>query len=222
MVNFFIIIILTLFLFYFFFSHKKKKLFFNDQVKIIFVLGGPGSGKGTQCQKLSNEHGIVHLSAGELLREEQNKSNKNSEIIKKNLLSGKIVPQEITIKLLKNALQSKFSEGEKVFLIDGFPRKIDQAISFEKNIAKSTIVLFLDCTEKIMLERILERSKASGRDDDNIECAKKRFNTFINTSMEVVDYYREQGRVINIDSNDSVENINKKIVSILKKKKILF
>ena len=99
---------------------------------VIFVLGGPGSGKGTNCSRLSKEYGFAHLSAGDLLREERNRpGSEYSELIERYISEGKIVPMEITIALLKNAMERS---SAAVFLIDGFPRQIDQALSFEEKV----------------------------------------------------------------------------------------
>jgi UMP-CMP kinase len=100
---------------------------------VIFVLGGPGSGKGTQCQNLVKEFKFTHLSAGDLLRNELTKGTKNSELLESYLKDGKIVPMEITINLIKNAMEA--SESNR-FLIDGFPRQMDQALQFEKSVTK--------------------------------------------------------------------------------------
>ncbi|CAG8699362.1 29566_t:CDS:2, partial [Racocetra persica] len=98
---------------------------------VIFVLGGPGSGKGTQCSKIVKDFGFVHLSAGDLLREEQqNPNSKDGDLIKTYIKEGKIVPMEITVKLLSKKIQESKSN---IFLIDGFPRKQDQALYFSEN-----------------------------------------------------------------------------------------
>ena len=89
-----------------------------------FVLGGPGCGKGTVCAKLVAEHGFVHLSAGDLLRAERNSGSKNAELINDIILKGEIVPVEITVNLIKAAMQGA-GWSTKKFLIDGFPRNAD-------------------------------------------------------------------------------------------------
>ncbi|KAJ9142096.1 Uridylate kinase [Pleurostoma richardsiae] len=170
---------------------------------VIFVLGGPGAGKGTQCSKLVSEYGFTHLSAGDLLRAEQSRPGSQfGELIDNYIREGKIVPMEVTIKLLENAMaetSAKKGEGSKsVFLIDGFPRKMDQALKFEETVCPARFVLFYDCPEEEMERRLLERGKTSGRADDNEESIRKRFRTFIETSMPVVDYYEKDGRLIKI------------------------
>lgn len=192
------------------------------QVTVIFVLGGPGAGKGTQCARLVEDHQFIHLSAGDLLRAEQVRpGSQYGELIKTHIKEGKIVPVYVTIKLLENAMRAeleKSQEGQekKRFLIDGFPRQMDQAIEFDESVCPSSLVLFLVCPENILQQRLLERGKTSGRDDDNAESIKKRFQTFINTSMPVVDYYRKQGKVVDIDSSKTIEQVYEEILTGIK------
>lgn len=107
-------------------TSRTQPLFSPKDCKVIFVLGGPGSGKGTQCARLVDEYGFVHLSAGDLLRAEQNrKGSQFGELIDRYIREGQIVPQEITIKLLENAIKDKLgNEAKGRVLIDGFPRKM--------------------------------------------------------------------------------------------------
>ncbi|CCD23674.1 bifunctional uridylate/adenylate kinase NDAI_0C00140 [Naumovozyma dairenensis CBS 421] len=190
-------------------TSESKPVFSADQISVIFVLGGPGAGKGTQCAKLVEDYGFVHLSAGDLLRAEQaREGSEYGTLIKHYIKEGLIVPQEITLALLKNAIQEHYNnKGAKNFLIDGFPRKMDQAISFEEQIAPSKFTLFFDCPENVMLERLLERGKTSGRVDDNIESIKKRFKTFVETSMPVVNYFDKQSKVVKIRCDEPVEKV---------------
>jgi UMP-CMP kinase len=101
---------------------RTSPLFSPSEVTVIFVLGGPGAGKGTQCQKLVADYGFKHLSAGDLLREEQDRPGSEfGEMIKTYIKEGTIVPMEVTVQLLENAMKSSIAEGNKkgLFLIDG-------------------------------------------------------------------------------------------------------
>jgi UMP-CMP kinase len=91
----------------------------SELAKVVFVLGGPGSGKGTNCSKLVSQYGWVHLSAGDLLREERQSGSELAEMINTYIAEGKIVPAEVTVKLLRAAMEKSIS---KKFLVDGFPR----------------------------------------------------------------------------------------------------
>ncbi|KAF3768952.1 hypothetical protein M406DRAFT_71911 [Cryphonectria parasitica EP155] len=180
---------------------------------VIFVLGGPGAGKGTQCSRLVSRYGFTHLSAGDLLRAEQERpGSQYGQLIKDYIKDGKIVPMEVTIALLENAMKDAAGApgAKRRFLIDGFPRKLDQALKFEESVCAAEFVLFYDCPEATMESRLLERGKTSGRADDNEESIRKRFKTFIETSMPVVEYYEKQGRVAKIDATPEPEEVEAK------------
>lgn len=121
------------------------------------------------------------------------------------------MPMEVTIALLENAMKdtisSSSSSSKARFLIDGFPRKLDQALKFEESVCAAEFVLFYDCPEAAMEARLLERGKTSGRADDNEESIRKRFRTFVETSMPVVDYFEKQGRTVKIDATPSPEDV---------------
>ncbi|KAH9483813.1 UMP-CMP kinase [Psilocybe cubensis] len=200
-------------------------VFDDKKVTVIFVLGGPGAGKGTQCAKLVEDFNFCHLSAGDLLRAEQNREGSQyGKLIQTYIREGTIVPMEITIKLLENAmgdaLGSKtgegWGEGRGRFLIDGFPRKMDQAVKFDESVCLSSLVIFYSTTEEVLLERLTERGKTSGREDDNIESIKKRFRTYQNDTMPVIEYYSAQGKVAEIDSSPSIEEVFKKSTGVIK------
>lgn len=119
---------------------------------------------------------------------------------------------EVTIALLENAMKDTQASNPKQarFLIDGFPRKLDQALAFEERVCAARFVLFYDCPEAAMEARLLERGKTSGRADDNEESIRKRFRTFVETSMPVVEYFGKQGRVVKIDATPAPEEVEAK------------
>jgi len=181
----------------------------DGEATVIFVLGGPGAGKGTQCSNIVRDYKFKHLSAGDLLREEQDRKGSDfGDLIKEYIRDGKIVPMEVTIQLLENAMQATIKNDHiNKFLIDGFPRKMDQAVQFEKSVCKSNFTLFFECTEKVMEERLINRGKTSGRADDNEESIRKRFRTFVETSMPVVDYFDKDGRVVKIQAVQTPDEV---------------
>jgi len=181
----------------------------ENEALVLFVLGGPGAGKGTQCANLVRDYGFKHLSAGDLLREEQDRPGSEfGEMIKTYIKEGQIVPMEVTIQLLENAMTHTIKEnGNRKFLIDGFPRKMDQALKFEEAVVPSKFTLFFDCPEDAMRERLLNRGKTSGRSDDNEESIKKRFKTFVETSMPVVEMFEKDGRVVKVDATHGPDEV---------------
>jgi len=192
---------------------RESPLWSADEVTVIFVLGGPGAGKGTQCAKLVSDYGFKHLSAGDLLREEQDRPGSEfGEMIKTYIKEGTIVPMEVTVKLLENAMKdAKEKDNKSLFLIDGFPRKLDQAHAFEKSVVPSKFTLFFDCPEDVMQERLLNRGKTSGRADDNLESIKKRFRTFVETSMPVVDEFESQGKVVKVSATRGPDEVYEEV-----------
>lgn len=192
-------------------SSKSKTVFSPAKVAVVFVLGGPGAGKGTQCARLVRDYQFIHLSAGDLLRAEQDRRGSEfGDLIKTCIKEGNIVPMEVTIKLLEKSMidaVSKSSDGNLKFLIDGFPRKMDQALKFEDTLCPARFVLFFDCSEEEMQRRLLKRGETSGRTDDNPESIKKRFRTFIETSMPVIEYFKAQKKVVTIDATKSPEEV---------------
>ncbi|KAK6098306.1 bifunctional uridylate/adenylate kinase [Batrachochytrium dendrobatidis] len=172
---------------------------------VVFVLGGPGAGKGTQCAKLVKEFGYVHLSAGDILRDERNRQDSPyGELINRYIKEGQIVPMEITIALLHAAMKQS---GSKRFLIDGFPRKMDQALKFEEMVCKSKLVMYFECPEEEMLKRLLKRGETSGRVDDNLESIKKRFQIFHETSYPVIEYYAALGKVQKVSCLQPIDKV---------------
>lgn len=201
--------------------------FDSSKVIVIFVLGGPGAGKGTQCARLVQDFGFCHLSAGDLLRAEQvREGSQYGELIQTCIREGTIVPMEVTIKLLENAMlkalkggksRDGWGEGQGRFLIDGFPRKMDQAVKFEEDVCVASLVLYFSTTEAVMLKRLIERGKTSGREDDNEESIKKRFRTYHETTMPVIEHYRKFGKVAEVDSSVSIDEVHKNTVEVVKK-----
>ncbi|TVY49096.1 Uridylate kinase [Lachnellula occidentalis] len=190
---------------------KDTPTFSPTAVTVLFVLGGPGAGKGTQCANLVRDYHFTHLSAGDLLRAEQDRAGSEfGNLIKEYIRDGKIVPMEVTVQLLENAMtevMEKSGNGKGKFLIDGFPRQMDQALKFEESVCPAKFVLFFDCPEQEMQRRLMDRGKTSGRSDDNAESIQKRFKTFVETSMPVVDYFDGQGRVVKVVATKTPEEV---------------
>uniref|UniRef100_A0A7N0U8G6 UMP-CMP kinase n=1 Tax=Kalanchoe fedtschenkoi TaxID=63787 RepID=A0A7N0U8G6_KALFE len=185
----------------------------GKKVTVVFVLGGPGSGKGTQCANIVKRYGFTHLSAGDLLRAEIKSGSENGKMIQEMIKDGKIVPSEVTIKLLHRAM---LESGNDKFLIDGFPRNEENRAAFEAvtNI-EPEFVLFFDCPEEEMERRILGRNQ--GREDDNIETIRKRFKVFLDSSLPVIKYYESIGKVRKIDAGKPVDEVFESVKTIFAK-----
>lgn len=177
--------------------------------EVVFVLGAPGAGKGTQCSMISEKYGFVHLSAGDLLREErQRPGSEHGAMIEEKIRNGEIVPVEVTCSLLHRAMQNS---GKTRFLIDGFPRNRDNLDGWERVMADKTkllFVLFFECSPDACTERCLGRGAAgSGRSDDNLESIQKRFVTYISDTMPIINHYEAQNLVRKINAESSPEKV---------------
>jgi UMP-CMP kinase len=179
----------------------------NDKYTVVFVLGGPGSGKGTNCTKIVEKFGYTHLSAGDLLRDERNSGSKLAEMINQKIKDGQIVPAEVTVNLLHQAMTKS---GSRQFLIDGFPRDPDNLTCWEEKMAPFCDVkfmLYLECPEDIMMARLLERGKTSGRNDDNEDSIRKRFKTYIASTQPIIQKFRSQGKLREVNSNRDMDAV---------------
>ena len=189
---------------------------------VIFVLGGPGAGKGTQCSRIVEKYGYKHLSAGDLLREERKSGSAQGQMIEEYIKEGKIVPVEVTVKLLVNAMEA---DGGSRFLVDGFPRNTNNLSGWQQVVGDRLAlggVLFYDCPEEVMEARLLERGKTSGRADDNIESIRKRFLTYQNETKPILGYYEHQGLCYKIDGARDVEDVWRDTQTTIEKVETLF
>lgn len=158
----------------------------------------------------------MHLSAGDLLREERDSGSETATMINQYMVEGKLVPGEITVELMKKAMQ-KHGWAAKRYLIDGFPRSQENLDGWQRVLGDSVevpFVLFFDANEDTMIERILERAKTSGRADDNLESLKKRFATFREESVPIVEQFEKIGKCKKVDALHSIDEVNAKVLEV--------
>ena len=177
------------------------------QPNVIFVLGGPGTGKGTMCELAETQLGWTHLSTGELLREAQQNGDARAAVIDDCLEAGQLVPNEIVVTLLQQAMERMIRTTGKInFLLDGFPRSLNNLEAWydiygrEAELPK---MLYLECPYEILEQRILGRAKFTGRSDDNIENLRLRFETFKAETLPTVDLFRSKDLCVEIDTSQS-------------------
>ncbi|CAF4550994.1 unnamed protein product [Rotaria sp. Silwood1] len=189
---------------------KTEEVNIQDLLKgkpIIFVGGGPGSGKGTQCEKMIEKYGFTHLSAGDLIRAAaQDSTTEKGRYFNEAMSQGKLISTEDILGLLKDAIQERANEASG-FLIDGFPRRVDQGIQFENEVASCDVLIYFDVPDEIMIERLIKRGETSGRIDDNQETIAKRLVTFHEQTTPILGYYGKQGKLITIDANREADEI---------------
>jgi len=170
------------------------------EVPIIWVLGGPGSGKGTQCARLVEKYGFIHLSSGDLLRDEVASGSAKGKELNEIMSKGILVPREVVLDLIKSAIEKNLASA-KGFLIDGYPREVEQGLDFESKIAPCTLILYYNCSDDTMKTRLLGRGLSSGRVDDNEETIKKRLATFHEHSEPVMAHYSAKVATISADTD---------------------
>ena len=180
----------------------------------IILFGPPGSGKGTQSEKLVLKYGLKHLSTGDILRSEIAGQTPLGMEAKKIMDKGELVPDEVVIGMISSALDNNpLSKG---FLFDGFPRTVAQAEALDKllDLKKTEIkvVLALLVSEHELMHRLLNRGLTSGRsDDNNADVVKARITEYHKKTSVVADYYRKFNKVFNIPGEGTVEEIFEKI-----------
>ncbi|CAJ0576603.1 unnamed protein product, partial [Mesorhabditis spiculigera] len=184
--------------------------------KVVFVLGPPGSGKGTQCALIQKNLGLVHLSAGDLLRaERQRPDSEYGRLIDEHIKNGSIVPVAITCALLENAM--KASGDSAGFLIDGFPRNQDNLDGWQKEMADKVDVrfcLFLSCQTGVCVDRCLHRGQ--GRTDDNEDSLRLRIDTYNTQTFPIIQHYEKLGLVREVKTNRDPQDVYVDVEKVFK------
>eukprot|EP00924_Labyrinthula_sp_SR-Ha-C_P012348 snap_masked-scaffold_10-processed-gene-4.23-mRNA-1 protein AED:0.02 eAED:0.02 QI:0/-1/0/1/-1/1/1/0/200 len=191
--------------------------------RVLFLVAGPGAGKTTVCKYLTEKYPIKlqHLSAGDLLRKERaNPESTNAQLISKYIARGEIVPVEITVGLIKTAM-NKLGK-EKVFLIDGYPRNEDNVQGWNRVIGEDADVvgcLHLKCSEETMFERVLGRKmenegSVDERVDDTSETVKRRIKGHFENTVPILKYYED--KLFEIDAEKDVNGVISQVEEILR------
>ena len=184
----------------------------------IVLFGKPGAGKGTQADFLKIKYNLYHISTGDLFR--FNISNKTSlgNLAKTYMDNGDLVPDEVTIEMLKECVESNFkSEG---FIFDGFPRTISQAKVLDEFLGEKGVsisaMISLEVDEEILIKRLIDRGKISGRTDDmNESKIRNRFREYNMKTSILQDYYKKQNKFYGISGVGTIEEINSRLTRLI-------
>lgn len=186
----------------------------------LVLFGPPGAGKGTQSEKLIQQYGFVHISTGDLFRWHTKNDTPLGKRVKEIMNSGALVPDEITIAMLKEELDK--NPQAKGFLFDGFPRTVAQAEALDNFMKGNNTaihhVIALDVTEEEVRTRIAKRRMESNRADDEEDKLNKRITEYFTKTIHVLPYYQKQGRLETVNGIGEINGIFKKICSLLDKK----
>lgn len=187
----------------------------------IVLFGPPGAGKGTQSEKLIAKYELAHLSTGDIFREHIKNETPLGKQVKSYIDNGLLVPDEVTVGILQDAMESK--KGAKGFIFDGFPRTVHQAEVLDKMLATmdtsiSTVVA-LDVNEGELKKRIEIRRQTSGRADDDAEKVLKRVDEYFQKTVHVLPYYEKQGKLNSVQGIGEIEVIFQSICQVIDKVK---
>jgi adenylate kinase len=176
----------------------------------LILFGPPGSGKGTQSEKIIEKYGLIHLSTGDLLRSQKELRTPLGLEAEKLMKKGQLVPDEVVVGMISSALDA--SPEAKGFLFDGFPRTAAQAASLDNLLelkeSSISVMLALEVSEAELMKRILKRGESSGRSDDKDQTIiAARIEEYKNKTEAVADYYRKTNKVVMIPGEGSVEDI---------------
>ncbi|XP_057341114.1 adenylate kinase isoenzyme 1 [Microplitis mediator] len=176
-------------------------------MKTIWVIGGPGCGKGTQCSKIIDKYGLLHLSSGDLLREEVASGSSRGASLQELMSKGLFVPTDVVLSLIKERMDKARQDGSTKtgFLIDGYPRELEQGLQFEKDVCPVDLILFFDVKNDTMKARLLGRAAVSGRADDNEETIVKRIEIFNEKNNKIVEHYKD--KVVRINAEGTIDSI---------------
>ena len=185
----------------------------------VLIFGAPGSGKGTQSEELIRRYGFRHISTGELLRAEIKAQTELGQAAAGYINEGHLVPDSLIVDMMEKLISTLVDTEGIIF--DGFPRTIPQAEAMETMLAhhgwKVDIVLNLQVPEEMLIERLLNRGKVSGRSDDNIETIRKRLDVYANETAPLVDFFTRKNVLHNVVGTGTIEEIALRIVPIVDK-----
>lgn len=184
----------------------------------IIICGGPGSGKGTQSDLIIEKYNLAHFSTGDLLRSEIASGSELGKEINAYISEGNLIPDQMMVDLLVAEI-NKLSADCKGFILDGFPRTLGQAEALKETIEAGgkTIDLFIDLNvpNNVLIERLINRGKTSGRSDDNEETIKKRLKVYEEQTVCVSEFYKQQDKYVHIDGLGTIEEIFGRISQVL-------
>lgn len=185
----------------------------------IVIFGAPGSGKGTQSERLIDRYGLHHISTGEVLRDHIKRGTELGKIADSYISKGQLIPDELMVEVLADIFKQNPETTAKGVIFDGFPRTIAQAEALSKMLEQYDTevhaVVGLEVDEDELIRRMLERGKASGRSDDNIDTIRQRLAVYHYQTVPLRDYYIEKGRYHAIDGNGDLDRISNDIASRL-------
>ncbi len=184
----------------------------------VVIFGAPGSGKGTQSEKLIEKYGLHHISTGEVLRDHIARKTPIGQIAKTYINQGQLIPDSLMIRILEDIIDNEPKAKEGVIL-DGFPRTIPQAEALNRFMARRGDeihhVIGLEVPEEELVDRMIKRGQQTGRADDNLETIKNRLQVYHESTTPLRDFYISEGKYRQINGHGSVDEIFESIAEAI-------
>jgi len=181
----------------------------------LIILGAPGSGKGTQAEKIAESFNLAHISGGQSLRKEVESGTRRGELIGHIMEKGNLVPFDE----ISTVIEPELIAHKGGFILDGSPRDLVQAEYLEKFFRENDIivdlVIYLTVPEEKLINRLLERAKVENREDDNLETITERFRVFHQETEPVINFYKQKTKLIKINGDRSIEEIAAELSNII-------
>lgn len=188
----------------------------------VVIFGAPGSGKGTQSQRLIDEYGLYHISTGEVLRDHIARGTELGKIADSYISQGQLIPDDLMIDILEHVLDNNPETKEGV-IFDGFPRTIPQADALTEMLkrrnSKVDAVVGLEVDDNELKDRLIKRGQESGRSDDNLDTIARRLEVYHSTTSPLREYYKDKGNYHAIEGSGSIDDIFSTIKQSLDKVK---
>jgi adenylate kinase len=184
----------------------------------VLLIGPPGSGKGTQGDRLAAQLGLIHISSGDLLRAEVARRSAIGRRVTALMQAGELVPDLVVLSLLLRPMIEASYDGPG-YLLDGFPRSVEQVELVRDSVAEAGVapdaVLYLDAPREELVRRILARAELEGRADDNLETVRARLRVFDDATLPLIEHYRGRDLLHVIDAAQDADSVTAAILAAL-------
>lgn len=188
----------------------------------LVIFGAPGSGKGTQSEKLIDRYHLHHISTGEVLRDHIARGTELGRTADRYISQGQLIPDELMLRVLEHELDNNADKAAEGVIFDGFPRTIPQAQALKDMMKRRGqeihAVIGLEVPEDQLMDRMVLRGKESGRSDDNPETIRKRLAVYHKQTQPLRDYYVGEGMYLPIQGDGSVDQVFDRVIAALDKK----